>query len=65
MCTGQFGLFCLILDSERINFGNLVVHNNYMCSFVLCGFNGKKEKATFGLILSRHIVLPNYGDALH
>lgn len=32
---------------------------------MLCGVNGKKEEATFGLLLCRHIVLSNYGDALH
>lgn len=65
MFTGQFGLFWLILDFERINCGNLVVDINYMCSSVWFWVNGTKEAATIGLILSRHIVLSNYGDALH
>lgn len=36
-----------------------------MCSSVLSGFSGRKEEATFGLILPRHRVLSNFGDDLH
>lgn len=35
---------------------------NYVSSFVLFCIKGKKEGATFGLILSRQIVLLSYGD---